>query len=415
MPPTVILVLSLSFLLVSATFPLLASITEVTASMHELVKIILLSRPIAFFIASVFLALITHTVHSLVKAATALRQLDGPPPASLLLGHLQLFFDPVKGIIAQNELLNADGSVCKVKGVLGVRRLIRPFAPILICLMGKRQINCGFQTPVLCMKLLVKSHNHFLQPGSITTWMDALIGPNVLTANGHNHKTQRKILNPAFTATHMRNSFLIGSVTPTIATVCNKLQEIIQLKIQAQGKDAGVLDMFKWLNVTALEMMGQAGFGHSFNASEPNIQGVDYLDASHDIRTLIFKLWYVTPILPGLVRIGSPRFRRAIVGFLPSSSIRALRNAVDVLSDVAVKIYHLKKGEFDKRSPNLDGHLGRDIMSSLLFQNNIIAPEEATQELVHQKIWQIWALYRYNTIHRYKQDIVGRIFRRIVK
>ncbi|CAE6512630.1 unnamed protein product [Rhizoctonia solani] len=308
----------------------------------------LLSCPTTLLIVSLILGFVACAGFSLAKSATALHELDGPRSSSLLLGHLQLFFDPIKGMTTQNELLNTYGSVCKLKGVLGADQL-------------------WVSDPRAMHEILVKSHQQFLQPGSITTWMDLLIGPNVLTAIGHKHKTQRKILNPAFTATHMRN-------------FCRKLQEIIKLKIQAQGGNTGVVDMFKWLNVAALEMMGQAGFGYSFDALKPGIEEIDYLNASHAIRTLIFKLWYVTPILPWLVRIGSARFRRVIVKSLPLGPIQALRNAVDVLSVVAVKIYHLKKEESDKLKFDSDGQFGRDVMSSLLLQNNMVAPEEAMDE-----------------------------------
>ncbi|CAE6459506.1 unnamed protein product [Rhizoctonia solani] len=348
----------------SATLLVIGLTAKAGAAMSYLDHVpmaILLSFPTTLLIVSLLLGLIACAGFSLFKSAHALHQLDGPRSSSLLLGHLQLFFDPIKGMTTQNELLSTYGSVCKLKGVLGADQL-------------------WVSDPRAMHEILVKSHQQFLQPGSVTTWMELLIGPNVLTAIGHKHKTQRKILNPAFTATHMRNRFLIILVTPTIATVCHKLQEIIKLKIQCQGENTGVVDMFKWLNVAALEMMGQAGFGYSFDALKPDAEEVAYLNASHDIRMLIFKLWYITPILPWLVRIGSARFRRAIVQFLPLSSIQALRNAVDILSVVAVKIYHLKKEESDKLKLDSDGQCGRDVMSSLLLQNNMVAPQEAMDE-----------------------------------
>ncbi|CAE6431984.1 unnamed protein product [Rhizoctonia solani] len=242
----------------------------------------------------------------------------------------------------QGELLNAYGSVCKLKGPLWEDQL-------------------WTSDPRAMHEILVKSHQRFQQPGSIITWINLLIGPNILTVTGHQHQTQRKILNPAFKADHMRN-------------------ELLELKLQAQGEKVGVLDVYKWLNAAALEVMGQAGFGYSFDALEPNLEGVDYLNASHKITTLMLKLWFITPALPWLMKFGSRRFRRVIVNSLPFGPIRALRDAVDILNDVAVKVYRIKKEESDNDMLDSGEHLSRDVMSSLLLQNNIVAPEEAMDE-----------------------------------
>ncbi|KDN35126.1 hypothetical protein RSAG8_11859, partial [Rhizoctonia solani AG-8 WAC10335] len=130
---------ALSFcFLVSATLPAfgLASETEDATSMHDfLPKITLLSRSAALFIVSVLLDPVVHVGCTLVKDANALRQLDGPPSSSPLLdtriscrsstntcpsqGHLELIFNPVKGMTTQGEVLNAYGSVCKLNGVPG--------------------------------------------------------------------------------------------------------------------------------------------------------------------------------------------------------------------------------------------------------------------------------------------------------
>ncbi|KAJ1300719.1 hypothetical protein OPQ81_002363 [Rhizoctonia solani] len=192
----------------------------------------------------------------------------------------------------------------------------------------------------------------------------------MLTATGHQHKTQRKILNPVFTSTHMRD----------LAEVSQKLNELIELKIQAQGGNTAVLDIYKWLSFAALEAAGQAGFGHCFSALEPDSEDVDYLNASHSITALLLKLWYITPVLPWLMRIGSARFRRTIVDYIPFGPIRQLRNAVDILNGMAENIYHTKKKELDKVTLGLSAHPSRDIMTSLLLQNKLVAPEDAMSE-----------------------------------
>ncbi|CAE6398403.1 unnamed protein product [Rhizoctonia solani] len=122
------------------------------------------------------------------------------------------------------------------------------------------------------------------------------------------------------------------------------------------------------------------GFGYSFDGLEPTHGRIEYLAASHTVTRLLFKLWYLTPILPWLTKVGSAQFRRIVVDCIPFGPIRALRDAVDILNDVAVKVYCDKKKEMEGATLGADSQSSRDVMTSLLFYNNKVAPEEAMSE-----------------------------------
>ena len=64
------------------------------------------------------------------------------------------------------------------------------------------------------------------------------------------------MLNPVFSTAHLRN------MTPLCNEVCRKLKAGIY---QRMGKDPVEIDMSAWMGRTALELIGQAGLGHSFD------------------------------------------------------------------------------------------------------------------------------------------------------
>ena len=64
------------------------------------------------------------------------------------------------------------------------------------------------------------------------------------------------MLNPVFSTAHMRR------MVPLFNSVCLRLQTAISQRV---GDDPVELDMIAWMGRTALELIGQAGLGHSFD------------------------------------------------------------------------------------------------------------------------------------------------------
>ena len=64
------------------------------------------------------------------------------------------------------------------------------------------------------------------------------------------------MLNPVFSTAHMRH------VAPICNEVCGRLQTAL---VQRVGVEPIILDMLEWMGRTSLELIGQAGLGHSFD------------------------------------------------------------------------------------------------------------------------------------------------------
>ncbi|CAE6499210.1 unnamed protein product, partial [Rhizoctonia solani] len=105
--------------------------------------------------------------------------------------------------------------------------------------------------PRAFQEILIKGYDDFIEPDWFTTWLKLIFGPVVATVYGHQHKIQRK------------------------------LTEAIKSEVQVNGRNSEVIDVFKWVHLVSLEIIGQAGIGHSFGILEGKIP--DYLDASRDM------------------------------------------------------------------------------------------------------------------------------------
>ncbi|KAG8709135.1 cytochrome P450-dit2, partial [Ceratobasidium sp. 423] len=109
-----------------------------------------------------------------------------------------------------------------------------------------------------------------------------------------------------------------------MSTIAHNLVDIVSAQVQINGGNTGVIDIFKWVNLVALEIIGQAGMGHSFGVLEGKIP--EYLGASHDMFPLIMEMWYLQPFLPSMSRIGPPFFRRYVVERIPHRPVQAMKN-----------------------------------------------------------------------------------------
>ncbi|TRM55491.1 cytochrome P450 [Schizophyllum amplum] len=86
-----------------------------------------------------------------------------------------------------------------------------------------------------------------------------IVGPGVLVLEGDQHKQQRRIMNPAFGSTQIRE------LTPTFLELSDKLRDCWLRAIEAQGGSSARLNALSELSRMTLDVIGKAGFGYDFN------------------------------------------------------------------------------------------------------------------------------------------------------
>ncbi|KAJ3530954.1 hypothetical protein NMY22_g8360 [Coprinellus aureogranulatus] len=127
-----------------------------------------------------------------------------------------------------------------------------------------------------------KSEQHiYEEPPDYIQTNRRLFGKGIVAVMGNTHKRQRRMLTPVFSNANLRDLSIPSPsnveseestndhAAPTFHTVARRLKEGIAKQI-SQGTQP--IDMRTWMARTALEVIGQCGFGHSFDQLGPNTE-----------------------------------------------------------------------------------------------------------------------------------------------
>ncbi|OSD01429.1 cytochrome P450 [Trametes coccinea BRFM310] len=308
---------------------------------------------------TIVVALLAWAVWSLIRPLFVKSPLDrvaGPPSPSLLAGNLgQLFDADAWGF--HDEVATRYGPVVKINAPFG-RKWLYVFDPTALQHIVLREQGTYDQ-----IEWLVRSNN-------------MLLGAGLLSVLGETHRKQRRMLMPVFSAKHLRE------LAPVFWEVANRLVTAISHRANDTPREIDVLD---WMGRTALEIIGEAGMGHSFDPLVEDEATDPYTKAAKDYLPLSFtpEMMLVRQLSPILTRLGPPAFRRWIVDHIPIPRTQKLKRVVDVLYDTSVKIVEEKKAAIAKG----DYAASKDIMSILLKAN--MAAEQSDRLPDEQIIGQI--------------------------
>ncbi|KAF9043394.1 cytochrome P450 [Panaeolus papilionaceus] len=289
-----------------------------------------------------------------LRPTSDLGRVPGPPPESFLKGVFPRLFD-VNGWGYHRMLRETYGGVFNAKGVLG-ENLLYTFDPKVL------------------HHILVKDQNVFRKANINILSTRLIFGKGLLGTVGDHHKKQRKSLNPVFSIAHMRQ------MVPMFYEITHKLETSLVNQVKGGEKE---LDMAFWMGRTALELIGQSGFGHSFDNLSETYNEHDYSTAIKKMvpafsRLSFLRQYFLKPIL----KIGTPEFRRRMIDFSPIQSIKMMRDVVYVMHDTSLKIYQSKKQALLEGNQAVAEQVGKgkDILSILMKQNMEASEEDRLDE-----------------------------------
>ncbi|OBZ67715.1 hypothetical protein A0H81_12340 [Grifola frondosa] len=287
---------------------------------------------------------------SIVKSP--LDNLPGPPPQSLWKGNLGQLYDR-HGWDFYREIGEKYGPVVKLNGMFGHKILY-------------------IHDPKAMHSIIVKDQYTF----EIASWAMkgnlAILGPGLLSTLGDHHRKQRKLLNPVFSINHMRH------MLPIFYQVTCQLRDAIESRVRNGPAE---IDMLGWMGRTALELIGQAGLGYSF---DPLVRDVPdaFGDAVKSLVPTLFEIAFFRRALPLVPEIGSPAFRRKVLGMLPIKGIQKLLAIVDTIHMRSTEIFVAKKDALLKGDESILQQIGegKDLMSILLKANMAASVEDKLEE-----------------------------------
>ncbi|KAI8972821.1 cytochrome P450 [Trametes punicea] len=323
----------------------------------------------AILLQSALICAVTYTLWSYFRRMFVKNPLDnipGPPSPSWMTGNLRQMHNK-QGMAFYYDLIEKYGPVVRLHGAHG-RKLLYVFDP--------RAMH----------SIVVKDQYSYEQPDWFIKSNLLTLGPGLLSTTGDHHRKQRRMLNPVFSINHMRH------MLPIFYDVGHKLQAAIEARVRTAPAE---IDMLNWMGRTALELIGQAGLGHSFDPLKEDVTPDVYAEAIKAYVPALYELSVFRWTLPYLVHLGTPAFRRQLIRWLPMQRLHKLQDVVDTMHRRATEIYLEKKARLAKGDEALIQQVGegKDIMSILLKANMQASVEDrlSEEELIGQMVTMTFA------------------------
>ncbi|KAI0718779.1 cytochrome P450 [Cerioporus squamosus] len=254
-----------------------------------------------------------------VLLKSPLDNLPGPPAQSFLSGNLKQLIAFRQGWQFLRTLTDSYPGIAKLHGPLGHRMLF-------------------IFDPMALHSIIVKDQYVYEEAAWFIRSNRMVLGPGLLGTLGEHHRKQRKLLNPVFSIAHMR------CMIPIFYQVGHKLVDAIEKEV-GDSSAAVEVDLLSWTGRAALEMIGQAGLGYSF---DPLVA-----EAPDDFATAIKSF--------------APALRRKIIDLIPHNGVQKAKSVVDTIHRRSVEIYQEKKRALEEGDEKVTQQIGegKDIMSIL--------------------------------------------------
>ncbi|KAA1478305.1 cytochrome P450 [Dentipellis sp. KUC8613] len=284
-----------------------------------------------------------------------LRKVRGPPSASWLKGNMWQIYSREHGWGFHHAILETYGSVLTLHGWLG---------DTLLYVADPRALH----------NIVVKDQYIFEETSGFISNNLLNFGPGLLSTLGDHHRQQRKLLNPVFSINHMR--YMI----PIFQRICGELRDQLTAKV-SQGEREVEVEIVHWMTAVALELIGQAGLGYSFECVN-DTSGNEFALAVKTLLPTQFQVMVYRGFIPWIVALVPRPLRTLLAHRGPSRRVRALARINGVMARTSARILAQKKAALalgDEAVVHQVGE-GRDIMSVLLKANMAAAEEDRLSE-----------------------------------
>ncbi|KAJ3783409.1 cytochrome P450 [Lentinula aff. detonsa] len=288
-----------------------------------------------------------------LPGVSSLSQLRGPPSQSWFKGNYLYVFNLKQGWEFHKMLADNFGPAVKITGPLG-RKQLYTFDPEAM------------------YHILVKEGSVF-QPHRIDSGA-IILGKGLLNTTGEHHRKQRKMLNPVFSIAHMR------SMMPIFNDVVNQLRCALSQRVQNGPQE---IDLLGWMARTALELIGQSGFGYSFDNMVDDVPKHRYSIIIKDFIPVLTRLAFARfYILPLTIKLFPTRVRVFLMNAIPWKALHDVRDMVNYMHQLSVDIYKEKKRALEEGDEAVIRQIGKgkDLLSIMVKENMKADSEDKLEE-----------------------------------
>ncbi|OJT11871.1 Cytochrome P450 72A14 [Trametes pubescens] len=265
-----------------------------------------------------------------------LNSLPGPRSTSWFWGSIKVI-QQEDNSVPQERWAAEHGPVITYKGFLGLNRLWT---------LDTRALN----------HILTHSTD-FQKPDDARGTLAKILGKGVLFTEGEQHRQQRRIMNPAFGPSQIRE------LTPIFVEKAAELRDVWDAQIAADGSPARI-EVLSGLGKMTLDVIGLAGFNYRFDSlsgkpNELNAAFQEVFNPSVNFTILTF------------IKIVFPIFN-----IFPDARARRIDRAQDVMRRIGIGLVQEKKAQIAReKSDSKSGGVerkdmqGRDLLTLLLKAN----------------------------------------------
>ncbi|EJD37738.1 cytochrome P450 [Auricularia subglabra TFB-10046 SS5] len=284
-----------------------------------------------------------------------LRKLPGPSTGgNFLFGHtLAAFKDESNNL--QRGWVRDYGETFVIRGMLGNYQLIT--------------------TDTRANTHILFASHIYQKPSFERAIITGFLGEGLLSTEGEQHRDQRRILNPAFGFSHIRD------MTEIFLDKSALLREVLTNKCIDAGGTARI-DVLDWLSKATLDIIGKAGFDYEFDTLNENGAMDELAKAFDEVLRKDASKWDQIRML---VNYQFPVIR----AIAPGSSERASEFGKKKMNEIGMRIIQEKKqaileemggGRIEKKAVG-----GKDLIS-LLLQANLAADLQPSQRLSDREV-----------------------------
>ncbi|KAG0707410.1 cytochrome P450, partial [Suillus ampliporus] len=282
--------------------------------------------------------------------------LNGPKNDRWLTGNLPKVFQ--EGLHYCTELAETYGGAVKLQGTFG--ELVY------------------MSDPLALYHVLVKDQHIFEAADSFIANNKAMFGEGLIATLGEQHRRQRKLLNPVFSTSNMRE------LLPTLQLLAHKLTSILVAKLPDDGSHKEI-DVLPLLSRSALDGVCQGVLGYPSNTLEA-VENDEYTEALRMISTMVSKLMPLRPFVPLFMRNFSPYWTTKLVDWITAPWIptEIMKDVREMRRIVEQESFRREKGTLGTSSlaranpevGDLQPGRGKDMMNIMLKANSASSSSE---------------------------------------
>ncbi|CAG8586866.1 uncharacterized protein OCT59_021047 [Rhizophagus irregularis] len=283
---------------------------------------------ISYFVLGI-IGWITYKIFIWPFYISPLRKFPGPPSESSLYGNLKTLMTEESGV-PQLRWIKKYGNVIKYHGLFN--------NPILLIADTK-----------LVQEITLNKAYDFIKP--LNASGISLIGRGLIYAEGDDHKRQRKLSNPAFTYSNVKE------MVPSFVRIGSTLKGLIEEKLNSGETN---INLTPYISKATLDVIGLVGFNYEFNSlTSQNELAIAYDSIfNNPVTTLRIVLNLLSNYVPSVREI-------------PLEANKRFKNACATIDRVSKRLVEERYNEAK------NGELkGKDLLSLLININNKLPAEE---------------------------------------